>query len=370
MRFLKFLFIQIVILVTLLFLVEGIGRLVFRAGHGYSFKDSLLYDSDDDLVYKINPSYKGKEVIYSGFRGLPFAAEKPPQTIRIVAFGGSTTWGGSTYRDSWPYQLELLLNLNANTAENLRYEVINAGISGYGSAQHYARLKKEILGLDPDFVIIFSGWNLVGALDNSVFFWVPDNIVKPGSGLPERLSAFLTDNSVIFAKLRALFPRTLDMFDLNTEQLAGLETEFVMLAEKHKDYLKKIVRFCRENEITPIIIKYPHIFREETDKDELDYLRKNFPDMLKRKDYLVRHYERVMDKIDEVKLEEDCYVIDCSGCFERFPGREKAEFFRDNMHLKDKGYPIEAKAIYEEFIRLGKNMEPGDVVFSGKDKNP
>ncbi len=346
MRFLKFIILQALLVIIFAFVIEGAGQFYFILKHGYSFRESLMYAKDEKLVYKLNPEYKGKDVMHNGFRGESFPGKKTENTFRIIAIGGSTTWGANdSYRNSWPFQLNLLLNENA--PEKVKYEVINAGVSGYGSAQHYVRLKEELLNLHPDMVIIYSGWNMVGSLDNNVYYWVPDNVVKPDSQFTERIAAFLTDNSVIFAKLRVLFPGYLDAFDPGISRQERLDSGFEELAEKHKSYLVKIVRLTQENNITPVLITYPQICGADLDKDDLSLLKTRFPEIYEHREYLNRRYGRIIGKIKETADENGVLLIDTSKPFDELPYEKKLDLFVDRMHLAKEGFPVQARAIYE-----------------------
>jgi lysophospholipase L1-like esterase len=99
-----------------------------------------------------------------GLRGPETTREKPPGVYRIVCIGGSTTFGtGATSDDkSYPARLEALLNRLAETghaAEGIRYEVLNAGVSGYNSIDSLINLELRLVELQPDAVIDYDAGN-------------------------------------------------------------------------------------------------------------------------------------------------------------------------------------------------------------------
>ena len=64
------------------------------------------------LNYGLTP---GREDVNSlGYRGEDIAQPKPPDAYRIVAMGGSTTYGGylDSYKDGWPYKLQQRLRMD------------------------------------------------------------------------------------------------------------------------------------------------------------------------------------------------------------------------------------------------------------------
>lgn len=85
-----------------------------------------------------------------GFRGPEIAKKK--FRIRVVALGGSTTYG--TLVDdklTWPALLQEELGSN--------YEVINLGVPGYSTSENLIQTALFVSELQPDVSIYFEGWN-------------------------------------------------------------------------------------------------------------------------------------------------------------------------------------------------------------------
>lgn len=119
-----------------------------------------LYYSHPYISYDMKPGYKypGEVSINSlGFRGKEFFFKKPAGTYRIVAIGGSTTYG-SFLDDSqtYPYYLEKELHKDLNTD---KIEVINAGLVSATSAESLTRFLFKIVPLEPDMIIYYEGYN-------------------------------------------------------------------------------------------------------------------------------------------------------------------------------------------------------------------
>ena len=92
-----------------------------------------------------------------GFRGDEFEKEKPSDTFRIFALGGSTTFGvGAADNETWPVYLQKIMNEKI-TGKNI--EVINFGLSGGTTESYYELIKNRIFSLDPDLIIMYDGWN-------------------------------------------------------------------------------------------------------------------------------------------------------------------------------------------------------------------
>lgn len=121
--------------------------------------------SDDPLLgYEYRPSYGGEGEGFDaphrtirtnahGFRDRELPLAKPPGTIRVIAFGDSTTAGNCVddFEDVYPKVLERLL---AQRADGTRYEVLNQGVGGYHTRQEIRMLETKGLAFEPDVVTV------------------------------------------------------------------------------------------------------------------------------------------------------------------------------------------------------------------------
>jgi hypothetical protein len=103
-----------------------------------------------------NPEYAAHVKISSiGLRDDEVAIPKPPGTFRIVLLGDSFVEGAQVSVGQPSSEvLERALNaLPTGAGRPTRYEVVNAGVGGWGPGEEYLWLKTEGLGLQPDVVI-------------------------------------------------------------------------------------------------------------------------------------------------------------------------------------------------------------------------
>ncbi len=98
-----------------------------------------------------------------GFKSLDgsspvYARPKPAGVLRIIVLGGSTVAGdySDAPTDTLPSHLAGLLK---TAAGGKSIELINAGISGFSSAQELLYLLTELVSYQPDLVIAYDGWN-------------------------------------------------------------------------------------------------------------------------------------------------------------------------------------------------------------------
>ena len=99
-----------------------------------------------------------QQVNSEGYRnGTKEFGKKEKGTIRIITIGGSTTFGWliKDYKQTWPSQLEEILNKKFNG----KVEVINAGLPGGMSSESLVAFIMKDKYLEPDVVIFHNGGN-------------------------------------------------------------------------------------------------------------------------------------------------------------------------------------------------------------------
>jgi lysophospholipase L1-like esterase len=109
--------------------------------------------------YAMKPGYRDeRQSINSlGLRGREIPLQKPAGEYRVVALGGSTTYGiYNDDRHTYPLAMETALRRDLGTD---RVQVINAGLVGATSADNLHRMLTEILPLEPDLLVIYFGFN-------------------------------------------------------------------------------------------------------------------------------------------------------------------------------------------------------------------
>lgn len=90
-----------------------------------------------------------------GYRGDDFSIKKPEGVIRIIVFGGSAVFDvRMSNGQDWPHMSEKIL-----AQKYPSIEVINAGIPGNASFDSVGLLFAEGHLFNPDYVVIYNGWN-------------------------------------------------------------------------------------------------------------------------------------------------------------------------------------------------------------------
>lgn len=94
-----------------------------------------------------------------GFRGKEIEVSKPAGLYRAVALGDSCTFGACVGDDdTFCARAEALLNAERRAGVP-RFEVVNAGVIGYGSCQGLATLRRAVLILQPDCIVVSFAMN-------------------------------------------------------------------------------------------------------------------------------------------------------------------------------------------------------------------
>lgn len=146
-------------MLLILLLAEGGARLYIHFNHGVNGKSYGLWRYDEELgaVHAedaYNTSYQTNDY---GFRNRePVMRPKPASALRIIAYGGSTTFCYNLpYDETWPAKLERLLRQYHSQED----QVLNAGAIAWSLGHALARARRDIPDLKPDVVLIYSGIN-------------------------------------------------------------------------------------------------------------------------------------------------------------------------------------------------------------------
>ena len=107
-----------------------------------------------------------------------YPREKPPGIKRIVSMGDSFTVG---------YEVDVSETFSSVLESELRsrgvmVEVLNAGVSGYGTAEECLYLERDLFRYDPDLVLVsFYGNDLVDNVRSGLFRLEGDRLVESAS---------------------------------------------------------------------------------------------------------------------------------------------------------------------------------------------
>lgn len=126
------------------------------------YRSEGLLAPDPVRSFRLTPGFRGASVapefnvpIHINSRGLrdrEIAPTKARGVYRVLVLGDSFTYGrGVAGEETYPRRLEVLLNRGSGRR---RYEVINAGVGGYGTFHEAALLRDEGWAYQPDFLVL------------------------------------------------------------------------------------------------------------------------------------------------------------------------------------------------------------------------
>lgn len=184
---------------------------VFLRLVGYTYP--VFYQPDEVRGYSLWPGAEGRyrregaahvQINSDGLRDREHAKSKPANTLRIAVVGDSYAEAFQVEREQafWSVLEQKLRGCPALAGREA--EVINFGVSGYGTAQELLTLREKVWGYSPDVVLLAVTTNN-DVLDNSRALKVTDEIpyfVMNGDRLTlddsfRRTSAFRLRNSAL-----------------------------------------------------------------------------------------------------------------------------------------------------------------------------
>lgn len=345
---------------VLLLLCETASRLMFRIHNGYWWGQSFLLIPDKDLGYRNNPYYLAnfqevEEVgrMFNGFRGPPFSIPKQPNVYRIIALGGSTTWGdGVGWNESYPYKLAELLNSNSGEATSLRYEVINAGTMGYTSKQIELFAKKYLLDLQPDLVIIDSGWNDIFS-NEAPYYYIPQVTVAPDGSFAQTVKAILA-RSCFYRSVISLCKKIGIIQDHNPgtmfDRIAKiLEYDIPRRYTRFQRNIEELISYCAQYHM-PIVLTIFPISSNENSYVRTNQLQHKY---VKEKAKLEQLYNVMVATIHDIAEKGKVLCVDCASPFDNIESHQRWEYFCDFCHLTAKGNDIIAGTIKSSLATHG-----------------
>src|SRR5882762_5002238 len=140
---------------------------IFLRVIGYSYP--LFYTTDSDRGFALQPGVEGHyqregesyvRINSDGLRDREHAKAKPAGTVRIAVLGDSFSEAMHVPMEQtfWS-RLERKLQ-EGNAFPGKKVEVINFGVSGYGTAQELMTLRQKVWDYSPDIVMLtFTTYN-------------------------------------------------------------------------------------------------------------------------------------------------------------------------------------------------------------------
>jgi lysophospholipase L1-like esterase len=249
--------------------------------------------------------------------------------FRIVCLGGSTTFGHELKaEEAWPAVTERVLR-----SKGIDAEVINAGVQGYGSRQLLVHYRKDIASLQPDYVVIYEGWNRTGALVDPEG-WLAFGL---GTGQPgkkrSRLEVYLLRHSLVLqriytwvAKRRAGKPN----LSTATYKIDPYDDVFV------RDF-RELVEEIQAHRQYPVLVLYPALYFPGMTAQERSIFEPMLWSHRAFQEAMLTELERKHEDLRALAQSTGTPLVDVQGAFSSSRGWERAALFMDEMHLTVRG---------------------------------
>ena len=304
---------------------------------------SLCYDYQNILVEENpfrqmvpNQNLNTININSFGFRGNEIEVEKEPGVYRIFMLGGSTMFGYGSSSDQTTIPSYFL---NQSVEDGLNVEVINAGVIGGYSFSETELIKKSIINLEPDMIIVYDGWN--DALNNIL---VSEKEEERENGEEEKYSFLKLKNYQFyrtpFVIYRILVPMGTDS-PLN-------EQEIFKITELWSERWNEICKIGKQNNFSTIIFIQPTVFSGEK---PLTFDESKYPAIDSRKERINNVMSSLTSRLPE--LQNECTLTkDLRGIFDS----THEPIFYDDGHTNDLGNQIIAKEMYQTVFHIMNNF--------------
>ena len=306
------------------------------------------------------------EVNSNGYRGEEFSVRKPPGTIRIMIIGGSSVFDlGAPKGLDWPHQVEQRLRDLGMDA----VEVLNAGIPGHASTDAVTRLMTEGHYLNPDYVLLYTGWNDIKYFDATepILRQMEPLSLNPMLYYQGRTDRFLGETFKTYVRLRQAYWGF--RLGMHTEGIIGqhrlieqtLELGEILLAperDEHGIYDTGLIQFemnirnfteiVRNLGATPILVTQANLVHPTNSEAEKKRVRYDYVAL----DHagLVHAFAKVRQILIKVAEDKQVPLIDAEMAVPK-----NLEHFHDHVHLKAPGSSRAAMAVTEGLRSLLPN---------------
>lgn len=336
---------SIVFSIVLIAFFLGLAELGVRGWAYYLRDDAERFDIATQtfvLVPGKHRSFGGIATINSqGFVGEELK-EPGPDLLRIAAVGDSCTYGGGFFT-AYPAKLQGMLEQRERPG--VRYEVVNAGVSGLNSELALRRLRTRVLPLEPDVVTIYIGWNDLMKVDpfggGGSARWA--HLAR----LIDRLWLVKGLRKLLFYHVRPYLRPPATGAESHTGRLDGFEPQL------YEATLREMIASVRSIDALPVLITLPTVVRPDMTIEDVRRTNVFFP-------YFPSAYG-VRDLLDligayngtirRVAAEEDVPLVDLALAFERLD--DPTPYFLDTMHTTPDGAELIASLLLRSMDAQG-----------------
>lgn len=309
----------------------------------------VFFVPHEQAGYTLRPNLRLKSSTYDvqvnsrGFRGPEISTAKDDLTQRIAVLGGSSVFGYlvGEGKDSCRL-LENQFNRFLSKSPNSDFgsvDVWNAGVPGYNLTQSRLRFEADIAPLQPDFVLLYLGWNDIPLLlsDN------PNSLDRtpPAPSMTKRALS----HSVLYGFLRYR------VFPPDTPKFAPPATSRNQVTERggeaFRDEIEKMLDSITAAGARPVLAT--QVMASGSASLELDDYLGSSPEQVAANRKIGKW---LTNCVREVASERNVLLIDCANEIEA-----NTETLGDAIHLSEQGHKLVAESWLSGFSKSRPSRE-------------
>jgi lysophospholipase L1-like esterase len=328
----KLIFVNVIILIFIFLALEiaarGYNALISKGGF---FRPNNFISQWFTTYALPPPSTKSDGETYFHHRSIPTSIDKPSNTIRIIAVGGSTTANNQPYKINqidYPIALEEKLSNGLNKS----FEVLNAGANTYSTAHSLINIEFMLVEFNPDVILLMhtlndSSVNIYGdgATADYSNKYLLSNYLNPSLQGSLSLTGLLTQSRLLTKMgLPELLNNVNENINFNNDHSYGLYL--------FKRNLASIASICKMHKIKLVLLSQP-----------LSEIRR----YKIRRDTFLEYRQAVAD----VAKEQGVEFIDMYKHF----GHDK-KYFVDEVHYTPEGIDRFSNILYSELRNIISKM--------------
>jgi|GEM_PF-1391630 lysophospholipase L1-like esterase len=317
-------------------LAELICRVIVLTSHLDTDFKFYINNVDDDLWERYNvedaflmwapkPHYqRGNITINSqGIRDKEYTIQKDKNVFRILCLGDSSTFGyGVNLEDTYHSLLEDRLNREFGRT-GIRFEVINAGVTGYTSSQGLAFYKLKGFKYKPDIVTFYFGIN-----ERVHHFYLSDKEIMHHN-IPAQIKAAMEKSLLLkLQSYRFLRNFLVNIVGIRKNAFRG-RVPRVSLADFQENILE-LDRLCKKNGSRLLLISPPLNKQKDPEGHVLINIEIAFYKALLKN--VARDYQIPLIEIPEMTEESPL---------------DTAPFFSDTVHPSPLGHRVIMEKLYQ-----------------------
>jgi len=292
---------------------------------------------DSELVARLKPGFKSEALKINslGFRGEEISIEKPKNIFRIVVMGDSVPFGFLS-KNSFPEELQNILNFRKPRGSPWHFEVVNTGVPGYTSWQVLKMFKKDVISLKPDLLLIYVGLNDIWS----------HNPFNPKSKATDFINTICRKVYIVKFMFKLLEHSQTSLF-----LRKDFEERKRMLESFYPAYfaenLRNIVKEAKKINCKVVFLTLPTTLHLKNNPKK----KIQFPSLGSNPELYLLLWSRYDHALKEISTQEKIYLIDLVKELRKIP--EASKLFMDDTHFNEKGNRTIAEVIYKNLLGFG-----------------